>query len=108
MRIKLFTLIILSIVIEQSIATDYKAKGVIFNQKAQILLAEKFINVEFLVPFPNYTFTAQKSIETTLLKLSQMCKTPSAFCQLDFSTKFNSSLKDFNLAWLLDKIVTEN
>lgn len=108
MRIKLFTLIILSIVIEQSIATDYKAKGVIFNQKAQILLAEKFINVEFLVPFPNYTFTAQKSIETTLQKLSQMWKTPSAFCQLDFSNKFNSSLKDFNLAWLLDKIATEN
>ena len=38
-------------------------KGISFNEVSEILLTEKFIRVEFLVPFPTYEFTMKPDIE---------------------------------------------
>ena len=40
----------------------------LFNENAKILLAEKFVNVEFLIPFLHYNFTAKEEIEEILQK----------------------------------------
>ena len=38
-------------------------KGILFNEVIKILLTEKSIRVEFLVPFPTYDFTMKPDIE---------------------------------------------
>ena len=85
----------------------FLSKGILFHENAKILLAEKFVNVEFLIPFPRYNFTAKEAIEETLHKLSNMWNIPSVFCPFDFSSQFNTSTDQFNVNWLLDKIQSE-
>ena len=46
-------------------------KGIIFHKEGKILITEKFINVEFLVPFPRYNFTIRQQVETLLNELSK-------------------------------------
>ena len=70
---------------------EYLSKGILFHENAEILLAEKFVNVEFLIPFRRYNFTAKEAIEKTLQKLSNIWKIQSVFCPLDFSAHFNTS-----------------
>ena len=89
--------------------TEYDAlnKGILFHKESKILLAEKFVNVQFLVPFPKYNFTMKTQVEDMLAKLAEMWSQPSAECPLDFSQPFNSSHKPFNLNWMLAKIQNE-
>ena len=89
--------------------TEYDAlnKGILFHKESKILFAEKFVNVQFLVPFPKYNFTMKTQVEDMLAKLAEMWSQPSAECPLDFSQPFNSSHKPFNLNWMLAKIQNE-
>ena len=89
--------------------TEYDAlkKGILFHKESKILLAEKFVNVQFLVPFPKYNFTMKTQVEDMLAKLAEMWSQPSAQCPLDFSQPFNSSHTPFNLNWMLAKIQNE-
>ena len=89
--------------------TEYDAlnKGILFHKESKILLAEKFVNVQFLVPFPKYNFTMKTQVEDMLAKLAEMWSQPSAECPLDFSQPFNSSHKPFNLNWMLAKTQNE-
>ena len=89
--------------------TEYDAlnKGILFHKESKILLAEKFVNVQFLIPFPKYNFTMKTQVEDMLAKLAEMWSQPSAECPLDFSQPFNSSHKPFNLNWMLAKIQNE-
>ena len=82
-------------------------KGIIFHKEPQILLAEKFVNVEFLLPFPQYDFVMKQQIEDMLAKLATMWTEPSIMCPVNFSESFNSSNKPFNLDWMLSKITNE-
>ena len=58
---------------------DLIEKGILFNEVSKILLTEKFIRVEFLVPFPTYEFTMKPDIEKMIQQLSLMWETPSLF-----------------------------
>ena len=75
--------------------------GIIFHKESKIILAEKFVNVQFLVPFPKCNFTMKRTMRNYLSKLSEKWRTPSIKCPLDFSTNFNSTTDPFNLNWLL-------
>ena len=75
-----------------------------FNEVSKILLTEKFIRVELLVPFPTYEFTMKSDIETMLHQLSVMWETPSLFCPLNFSTLFSTNTSSFNVNWMLYQI----
>ena len=86
---------------------EFLSKGILFHENAKILLAEKFVNVEFLIPFPHCNFTAKEAIEETLHKLSNMWNIPSVFCPLDFSSQFNTSTDQFKVNWPKDKIQSE-
>ena len=83
---------------------DVLSSGIIFHKESKIILAEKFVNVQFLIPFPKYNFTMKTTMRNYLNKLSEKWRTPSIECPLDFSTNFNSTTDPFNLDWLLDMI----
>ena len=82
-------------------------KGVLFHERSKILLAEKFVRVEFLVPFPTYYFDLKPEIELLLDKLSDMWALQSIFCPLNFSTQFSTNSSSFNVQWMLRQIESE-
>ena len=86
---------------------EYLSRGIIFNEESKILLAEKFINVEFLLPFPQYNFTSRNEIKEMLQVLKSMWEHPSLMCPLNSSTQFNSSTGKFDLDWLFIKFEEE-
>ena len=76
---------------------DLFEKGILFNQVSKILLTEKFIRVEFLVPFPTYVFTMQPDIEKTW-------ETPSLICPLSFLSEIARNSSGFKVNWMLHQI----
>ena len=86
---------------------EIQEKGVLFHERSKILLAEKFIKVEFLVPFPTYDFALKPDIVALMAKLASMWELPSVFCPLDFSSHFSTNSTPFNVTWMLKQIETE-
>ena len=80
---------------------------ILFNEQTKILLAEKFINVQFLVPFPKYNLTILDDYTILSKKLNSYWTQPSLFCDLDFSTGFNSNDSFFIVDWLLNQVKQE-
>ena len=83
---------------------DVLRKGIFFNEEPKILLAEKFVPVQFLVAFPKYIFTLKPELVHLLSQLNSRCKMPSAKCKLDFSTHFASNVSSFDINWMLMKL----
>ena len=79
-------------------------KGILFHERRKILLAEKFVPVEFMIPFPTYDFALKHEIERTIVRLGSMWDLPSLFCPLNFSTNFNSNSTSFYVNWILVQI----
>ena len=104
-----FFLFLVSEIINKETPTKYEAltKGILFHKESQILLAKKFVNVEFLVPFPQYDFVMKQQIEDVLAKLATMWTEPSIMCSVNFSEPFKLSNKPFNLDWMLSKVTNE-
>ena len=86
---------------------DFIEKGIFFNEVSKILLTEKFIRVEFLVPFPTNEFTMKPNIEQMIHQLSLMWETPSLFCALNFSSHFATNTSGFNVHWMLHQVDNE-
>ena len=83
------------------------AQGIIFHKEGKILITEKFINAEFLIPFPRYNFTIRQQVETLLLELSKKWITQSEFCNMTYSTTYRNQTDVFNVDWLYSKILNE-
>ena len=79
-------------------------KGIFFYEETKILLAEKFINVQFLVPFPRFEMTLISSVDQIAQSLQNMWQTPTYFCYLNFT---NTSEVDFKMDWLLKETKKE-
>ena len=86
---------------------DVLQKGILFNEESKILLAEKFVPVQFLVPFPKYNFSVKPELKALLRNLNEKWNLPSASCPLDFSTNFQANTSSFNVDWLLRKVENE-
>ena len=86
---------------------DLVEKGILFNEVSKILQTEKFIRVEFLVPFPTYEFTMKPDIEKMIQQLLLMWETPSFFCPLYFSSQFATNTSGFNVHWMLHQVDDE-
>ena len=80
-------------------------KGIIFHEHKKILLAEKFIDIQFLLPFPTFSMQIEKDLQDLTQTLSTMWDMPSFFCHLNYT--FNLSMEGFNVNWLLDEIQAE-
>ena len=87
----------------QSIQNDEEMmpNGILFNEQTKILLAEKFINTQFLVLFTKYNLRILDDNTILSKKLNSYWTQPSLFCDLDFSAGFNSNDSFFNVDWLL-------
>ena len=79
-------------------------KGIFFNEETNILLAEKFINVQFLVPFPRFEMTLISSVDQIAQSLQKMWQNPTYFCYLNFT---NTSEVDFKMDWLFKETEKE-
>ena len=82
-------------------------KGILFDERSKTLLSEKFIRVEFLVPFPQYDFSMKPDIEAMIYRLSTLWQVPSLFCPLNFSSVFATNSSGFNVNWMLLQIENE-
>ena len=58
---------------------DLIEPGILFNENSKILLTEKFIRIEFLVPFLTYEFTTKLDIDKMIQQLSFVWETLSFF-----------------------------
>ena len=81
--------------------------GVIFNLVTKILLAEKFINVDFLVPFPKFELEIRAELGAYIEKLGKLWASPSWQCHLDYSTIFQKNDSTFDVDWLLHQVENE-
>ena len=86
---------------------DVLKKGILFTEESKIVFAEKFIPVQFLVPFPSYNFTLKTEIKDMLAQLNEIWKLPSVHCPLDFSSPFHTNDSYFNVDWMFQKIQNE-
>ena len=79
-------------------------KGIIFHENKKVLVAEKFINVEFLLPFPKFAVYIKSDLEHILSVLATMWDMPTFNCYLNFT---NVSLEGFHVNWLLTEVQNE-
>ena len=78
-------------------------KGIDFIYQQQLLLAEKFVNIQFLVPFPRMNVSLQNQFRNLSLLLKNSWNDYSFGCQLDHMNTNETSL---NFDYLLHH--TEN
>ena len=83
------------------------ANGNIFNHVTKILLAEKFINVDFLVPFPKFEMNVSAELGAYINKLAPLWDASSWQCHLDYSTNFQKNDSTFDIDWLLHQVENE-
>ena len=86
---------------------EMMTNGVLFNVESKTLLTKKFVNIEFLVPFPYFDLNITKEIDNYLRKLDDLWMHPSVFCNMNFSTTFNSNDSTFNIQWLITQLHKE-
>ena len=81
------------------------AIGIIFNHVTEILLAEKFINVGFLVPFPKFAMNMSAELGAYINKLAPLWDASSRQCHLDY--KFSQIVSTFDIDLLLHQVENE-
>ena len=73
------------------------ANGIIFKNVTKTLLAEKFINVDFLVPFPKFEMNVSAELGSFLNKLAPLWAASSWQCDLDNYTNFKKNDSTFDI-----------
>ena len=86
---------------------DLLAKGILFHEETKVFLAEKFINVEFLVSYSRYRFSVREELSPLHSNLSKMWEMPSLFCPLDFSSNYKANTSKLDMKWFLNSIEKE-
>ena len=81
--------------------------GIIFNRVTKILLAEKFVTVDFLVPFPKFDMNVTADLGAYIEKLGKLWSHPSWECHLDYSSNFQKNDSTFDIDWLLRQFQNE-
>ena len=79
-------------------------KGIIFHEDKKILLAETFVNIELLLPFPQFDVQIQKELTHLTSVLEILWKMPSYNCNLKIT---NLSMEGFNVDWLRKEVQNE-
>ena len=62
------------------------ANGTRFKQVTKILLAEKFLNVDFLVPVPKFKMNVSSELNAHINTLASLWESCSWQCHLHYST----------------------
>ena len=59
--------------------------GILFNFQQKVLVAEKFVNIKFVLPFPPYNATLSKYLNVLAQSLSKNWYAPTKLCQLKYT-----------------------
>ena len=99
---------ILHFLIYTVVATDEKGRlerGAFFHGETIILLAEKFVNAQFLVPYAKFDIQLTENLDKIITEVQNMWRKPTYRCYFNFT---NTSENDFKLDWLLKGTKMEN
>ena len=83
------------------VATEDKGRlerWVFLHEETKILLAEKFVNAKFLVPYPQFDIQSTESLDRVARELQNMLEMAIYRCYLNFT---NTSENEFKVDWLL-------
>ena len=96
-------LFILSI-IPASHSLQDSQRGILFNFQKKILLAERYTNVQFVLPFPILDARINEYLQSMAKSLDGLWQTDSHLCQLNFTVK-----RDLNISldWTLKQAQQE-
>ena len=83
------------------------ANGIFFNHVTKVLLAEKFMNVDFLVPFPKFEMNMSAKLGAHVNQLAPLCDASSWPCHLYYSTNFQRKDSTIDIDWLLHQAENE-
>ena len=83
------------------------ANAIIFHHVSKILLAEKFIKVDFVVPFPKFDMNVSANLGAYIAKLERLWSHLIWPCHLDYSSNFQKIDSTFDIDWLLHQVQTE-
>lgn len=98
--------ILFSIIISISaVFPSDNGKGILFNFKQKILLAEKFINVRFLAPFPVYDQVIEKHLENITASLEKLWEFKNYGCNLNYTDTRDDKLRT---TWLIKGVEQEH
>ena len=79
--------------------------GILFNFQQKVLVAEKFVNIKFVLPFPPYNTLLSIYLSEIAKKLSQKWTTPTQICQLEYTDKHISTT---SAEWIYNVTNTEH
>ena len=79
-------------------------RGVFFHEETKTLLAEKFVKVKFVVPYPKFDIQLTESLDEVATELQTMWQMPTYRCYLNFTS---TSENDFKVDWLLKETKKE-
>ena len=109
MHILLFFVLLQSLQIAPSFAAFDKSdgnltKGIIFHEDKKILVAEKFMNIQFLLPFPQFDAHIKDELKNITNELQSMWELPTYFCYLNFT---NLTMEHFQVNWIVNEVQKE-
>ena len=81
--------------------------GIIFDHFTKFLLAEKFINVDFLVSFPKFELDLRAELGAYTEKLGKLLASPSWQCHLVYWINIRKNDSTFDVDWLLHQVENE-
>ena len=94
------TLLFLFLVVAVADGKGSVERGVFSHEGTKILLAEKFVNVQFLLPYPKVDIQLTESLDKVATELQHVANAGMLTyrCYLNFT---NTSQNDFKVDWLL-------
>ena len=93
-----------------SSANTVTKEGLVFNFHQRILLADKFLNVQFIVPYPVIEIQLPENLTTLDDKFHESWKTRAGLCHdVAFPELEELDTRDhLNFTWLVTKIIEEH
>ena len=79
--------------------------GILFNFQQKVLVAEKFVNIKFVLPFPPYNATLSKYLNVLAQSLSNNWYVPTELCQLKYT---ETNVTTTSAEWIYNITQTEH
>ena len=79
--------------------------GVVFNLHSKILLAERFVKTEILVPYPVYNKSVEERLVNLTNELEKLWSSKNQGCPLNFTNMTDNTAA---LSWIAQQTMNEN
>lgn len=103
--ISLITLLCISLPVIRGFREEYSTNGVLFNYEQTVLLAEKFVQSQFVVPFPQYDLGVEMYLRNISTALSYLWKHNNYGCNLNYT---KTDEHNFTSLWMYTVVHEEH